>query len=122
MPPYYHGNTTMHEFSTSRLCAAFWVYTVGMADRGTHEIITPVGKHVVVLYDWASGGDKRKFLAASEDEQKDVMIKSLIVSIDGKDNVLAQLDEMHGKDFDFVLMEIGRISLDSSLTAEKKTN
>jgi len=92
--------------------------------RPKHTIETPVGKQKVEIYDWVTGGDKR-FLAGIKDESSvhEAMLSRLVVSIDGKtDGILAMLDDMHGKDFDFVLREIQRVAEESSLTEEKKSS
>lgn len=93
-----------------------------MTSKTTHEIETPVGKHKVVLNDWLTGGEKRSMAALKDDNDRGAaLVKNLIVSVDGKsEDVLAAVDAMHGKDFDFVLYELTTIAEGSSL--EKKTS
>ncbi len=93
-----------------------------MAERSTHEIETPIEKHKVVLLDWLNGGEKRAITAAKDDDSRAIaMINTLVVSVDGKkEKVVETLDAMHGKDFDFILTELGVIAEASSL--QKKTS
>lgn len=92
-----------------------------MTNRTTHEIETPIGKNKVVIHDWLIGGEKRSMMGISGGERVVKLTEALVVSIDGdKDNVMNKLDNMHGKDFDFVLSELGKIAMESSAD-EKKT-
>jgi hypothetical protein len=95
-----------------------------MATRTTHEIETPVGKHKVVINDWMTGGEKRKLSGLKDDNERGVsLIGSLVVSIDGKaEGVMETMDNMHGKDFDFILNDLGEVAANSSISIEKKTS
>lgn len=91
-------------------------------ERPTKTITTPVGNHQVVIREWLTGGDKRKLAAERDgDKRHTLLVASLVVSIDGKDNVMEIMDNMHGKDFDTVLLALTAIAEDSSLSDEKKS-
>ena len=88
--------------------------------RTTHTIETPVGKQKVVINDWMTGGEKRKMSGMNESAAAVSLIESLVVSIDEKtDKIMETMDSMHGKDFDFILNDLGEVAAGSSL--EKKT-
>ncbi len=89
--------------------------------RTSHEIETPIGKQTIVIHDWLIGGEKRAMMGISGGERVVKLSEALIVSIDGeKEKTMEKLDNMHGKDFDFVLAELGKIAMESSAD-EKKT-
>jgi hypothetical protein len=92
-----------------------------MADtRPTHEITTPVDSRKVVVRDWINGGEKRK-LGGTREENVVSLINAVVVSIDDKtEDLLATIDAMHGKDFDFLLAELTTITENSSY--QKKMN
>jgi hypothetical protein len=97
-----------------------------MSDRDTYQLETPVSLKQVVFFKWVTGGDKRK-LSNEKDESKkqEFMVRAGIKSIDGKENpdeFMKTLDAMHGKDFDFVFMELSKILIESSMPIEKKTD
>ncbi len=93
-----------------------------MADRPTHKIETPTQKVEVELFDYLTGGDKRRLMAEPEEGNRvKILVTSLVKSVGGKnEDVVASLDELHGKDFDFVLLELGKIAEASSLSEQKK--
>lgn len=76
-----------------------------------------------MLNSYLLGGEKRAFGLEKEDSKKqDLMVKSIVVSVEGKtEDVIAEMDKMHGKDYDFVLLEITKVLNDSSYE-EKKTD
>lgn len=93
--------------------------------RSTKTIETPIEKHKIVVYEYLTGGDKRVIISAGEDRdsQLNAMVKSLIVSVDGiTEDILQQIDNMHGKDFDFIFTELTKIIEDSNLSPEKKSS
>ena len=93
-------------------------------ERTMHTIETPEGKHKVELYDWVTGGDKRAIAGAKSDaERLEIVVERTVKSIDGKtEGILAILDSMHGKDYDFVFTEIAAVLIGSSLSTEKKSS
>ena len=93
-------------------------------DLKTHVIETPIEKHKVEVRDFLLGGEKRKMVNETDPaNQQNLLITTLCISIDGKsDNVVAALDGMHGKDFDFVLFDLAKVAEDSSLPSEKKVS
>lgn len=93
-----------------------------MQDRPTKTIETPEGKHKVVLYEYANGGDKRALGGLKESGLIEALIERLVVSINGsEENLLDLVDLMHGKDFDFIATELAEVLSNSSLSQEKKT-
>lgn len=94
-------------------------------NRPTKKIKTPVQGHDVELYEYMTGGDKRIITSAGTDmnKQLEAMVKQIVVSIDGKtEDCMAIMDQMHGKDSDFIFIEITNIISESNLTPEKKSN
>ena len=98
-------------------------------ERETKEIITPVDKHKVVLNAWITGREKRElrnvFLskmkvgkaetetnpAVLTDEAENKAITMIVVSVDGvKDKIIDKILDMKGKDYDFVIKEINKVS------------
>ena len=89
--------------------------------RETKTITTPVGKHKVVIYTYLLGGEKRAFISVDPVEAQKVAIETLIVSIDGSDkDIMGTMDQMHGKDYDFIFNEIAKVIDDSSYSDKKK--
>lgn len=96
-----------------------------MADRTTHEIETPVEKHKVVLLDWITGGEKRKMssLKGTDVENAIEMLKLVVRSVDDfTGGIMSPMDEMHGKDFDFVLSQVTDVIENSSFKKKSETN
>lgn len=94
-----------------------------MSTRETFEFETPETKAKVVMHKWMSGGDKRAIFSTEDKaKQQEVMITRLVVSVNGSaENVLQALDDMHGKDFDAVLLKIKEVTENSTYSEEKKS-
>lgn len=93
-----------------------------MTERTTKKFKTPEGGHEVVMYDYMNGGEKRKIINSPDDKANDLAMELLIVSVGGKtENIIEEVDKMHGKDFDFILVELGQVINDSSLNPQKKS-
>lgn len=93
-------------------------------ERPTKTIELPVSKKSVVICEWINGREKRKIGSETiNDNQKiDLMIETLVLSVDGKkENLVEVINDMHGKDFDFLFIEITSIIEASSLPVEKKS-
>lgn len=92
-----------------------------MSDVKNIEVTTPVGAKKVVLRPFITGGMKRQLSQMSEDPGKyqEYLINNVIVSIDdATEDIVKKVDEMHGKDFDFIFLEITKIVNESSLNPE----
>lgn len=110
-------------------------------NRETRTIITPVGKHKVVLKSWITGREKRALLkpftdnievsvgeqGKSEFKTKEassviekaanLVIETIIVSIDGKtEGILDLVLDMRNKDYGFVMSELDKISKEEDFT------
>jgi len=100
--------------------------------RTTKEIITPIGKHKIVLYDYVIGreieeiediymaeqkeGDKSTFRKAAHKS-----IEMLVVSIDEKDNkILDRMLDFRREDYRAVIEEITKIIEVKGGTDKKK--
>lgn len=90
-------------------------------ERTTKTIETPIGKVKVELFEFVTGLTKRQISnAASNEERQNVSIKAIVKSVDGKsDDIIGALDGMHGKDFDFVILQVNQILSDSSFSEKK---
>ena len=84
-----------------------------MSDREYLEIETPIGKHKLKLKAWLTGGEK---MALAKLERSDVeastkaSIETVVVG-----TPYAEIENYHGKDFDFVLEKMGEVITGSSL-------
>ncbi len=100
-------------------------------DRETHEIITPLFGHVIVLKSWITGREKQKIDGAmfsnietvGEDKnmkpkmsntmlagQENASIEAVVISVDGStENVLDRILDMRVKDFEFINGAVARI-------------
>ena len=111
--------------------------------RDTKEIVTPIGKHKVVLNTWLIGREKRQLrsvllqgvtfsmdkgktktegIGTAEAIQKaeDEAIKIIVVSVDGQiEKVLDRILDMRDKDFDFVIEEVNKISREEDFPKPK---
>lgn len=111
--------------------------------RDTKEIITPIGKHKIVLNAWLTGREKRhlrnvllqdvKFsvekgktktegVTTAEVIQRaeDEAIKTIVVSIDGQtEKILEKILDMRDKDFDFIIDEVNKISREKDFPKPK---
>lgn len=92
----------------------------------TRVIETPVNKVRVELKAWLTGADKRKIAQVQDNPAKvqDEMLRMTVLKVgehSDPNTIMAELDKMHGKDFDTVVMEILKISEDSSVSPEKKS-
>ena len=112
-------------------------------NKETHEIITPVAGHKVVLVDWISGRQKQKIDGAmiktieAQGQGKDIKpvmsdtmisvqenaaIETVVVSVDGStENILDTVLDMRAKDFTFILDACQNI-VDSGLDEKKVTS
>lgn len=96
-------------------------------ERDTIKIETPVNKVSVELIPWLNGAEKRKLSSVDQhsmDGQSE-MIKTMVKKIGDHtepDQIIAELDKMHGKDFDFVLVKMLDVVKESSYEVEKKSN
>jgi len=96
----------------------------------TKIIETPIEKHKIELKTFFTGGEKldlEDINNISRKEQAIKLIELTIISIDDKkENILKAVRDMHGKDFDFLQIEIGKIANNSSLiegsSLEEKKN
>ena len=90
-------------------------------NRETRTIKTPVGNHEVVINSFLTGGDKRKLMQEPDQFKiQEITIQLLVISVDGqKENVGKMIDEMHGKDFDYIFLEIAKAMNDSSWQEKK---
>lgn len=101
-------------------------------DRETHEIITPIKKHVVVLYSWINGREKQKIdgvmfrnidTEGTGAEMKPKMsesmianrenaaIETVVVSVDGNElDVLDHVLDMRAKDYEYVLKKCEEVT------------
>jgi hypothetical protein len=84
-------------------------------ERETKKITTPVGKVEVELKAWLTGGEKMAMMNMPQPEMIDKMLESMIISPDIK-----EIKELHGKDFDFLLIELNEVAEESAFQAKKK--
>jgi len=85
-----------------------------MSERETTKITTPVGKIEVVLKAWLTGGEKLEMTKIDQKAAVEWMLKTIIVSPD-----LETVKNMHGKDFDFLLVEMNKVAEASTWTEKK---
>jgi hypothetical protein len=100
-------------------------------DRETHQIITPIKGHVVLLRSWINGREKQKIDGAmfrsiqTEGEgkemkprmnetvisgQQNAAIETVVISVDGNEiDVLNRVLDMRVKDFEFVTGIVDKI-------------
>lgn len=102
--------------------------------RDTKEIITPIGKHKVVLKEWITGREKREIRkpylegmkfsleegkAKTEEidanalieKSENKAIETIVVSIDDdKEKILEKILDMRDKDYEFIVDEINKIT------------
>lgn len=100
-------------------------------DRETHQIVTPVKGHVVVVKSWINGREKQKIDGASfknitsegEGEtlrpkmsetmladQEDATIEAIVISVDGNEvDVVNQVLDMRSKDYEFIVSQCDKI-------------
>ena len=113
-------------------------------DRETKIIETPIGKIKVVLNTWIIGKEKRALkniylrginmefdnkgsgkgnvkLESLTDEAEDKAIDFIVVSVDGKtENKKDIILNMQGKDYDFVINEINKITEEEEENKKKR--
>lgn len=115
-------------------------------ERETKEIVTPIGKHKVVLYEWLTGRERRNirsvlleginFEQSPDNEEaspgyniqgsiinkaQDKSFESVIKSIDGKTEGIADIVlDMRDEDFDFIVLEVDKITTSIDKEAKKK--
>lgn len=91
-------------------------------ERENKTVKTPVEGLEVILKAWLTGGEKRSLIAEADPKKsQEIMIKAVVVSIGGDENVIERIDAMHGKDFDFVMLELAKVINDSSYTEKKNS-
>jgi hypothetical protein len=97
-------------------------------ERESISITTPVGKKKIVIKSWLTGREKRLIQSVFIDdtefqggeykisgkkltEAQDKTIETMVISVDGDSNkVLEKILDMNSEDFDFILVEINKIS------------
>ena len=114
-----------------------------MEDRETHEIITPLKGHKVVLRSWITGRESQKIdnamvqgigvtqqgkkqqltpqiKEAALSAQENAAIESIVVSVDGNSNdVLNRVLDMRKQDYQAVVDEVERV-VDGDLDEKKE--
>ena len=85
-----------------------------MTDRETVKVNTPVNKVVIELKSWLTGGEKMQMLRTETADSIDFMIKFIVVSPD-----VEAIKNLHGKDFDFLLVEMNKVISDSTWSEKK---
>ena len=83
-------------------------------ERETTKITTPVGKVEIVLKSWLNGGEKVEMTKIEKNESIDWMLKTIIVSPD-----IEAIKNLHGKDFDFLLNEMNKVTEESTWIEKK---
>ncbi|MCK4686647.1 MAG: hypothetical protein KAT66_00795 [Candidatus Lokiarchaeota archaeon] len=101
--------------------------------RETKEITTPIGKHKVILKSYITVKEEREIKSIFLDgmrletngitsktqkidarklteDAENKSIEMVVVSIDGKTNVVEIILEMHSKDGNFILSEIDKVT------------
>lgn len=90
-------------------------------ERETKEIVTPIGKQKIILFSYLLGGEKKKFIHAESEKAQNLILESLIVSIDNsKEEIIQKVDNMHGKDYDYLFQEIATVIEESTWTKKKE--
>jgi len=84
-------------------------------ERETTKVTTPVGKVEVTLKAWLNAGEKMDMVNIEKDKAIDWMLKTIIVSPD-----IEKIKELHGKDFDFLLLELNKVAEASNWIEKKK--
>ena len=84
-------------------------------EREYFEVETPVEKKKVKLKKWLTAGEKMEMLKIGQESMLEWMVKTIIVEPTNKE-VMA----FHGKDFDFLLIEMNKVAGESTWTDEKK--
>jgi len=108
-------------------------------ERELKKITTPIGKNVIELKSWLTGREKREIMSVFLSDtpigkEKELEIKGnkmieaqnktiemVVASIDGEKepkNILNKILDLRSDDFDFVLVEIDKIT--TSETSKKK--
>jgi len=112
-------------------------------DRSTHEIITPIKGHIVIVKDWINGREKQSIDGAmfrsisTTGEGKDMKprmnetmlagqenasIECCVVSVDGNDSdVLNRVLDMRSKDFEYIVNHIEKI-VEGDFDEKKETS
>jgi len=83
-------------------------------ERETVKVTTPVGKVEVTLKAWLTGGEKMEMPKIKPEDSIDFMIKNIVISPD-----IEAIKALHGKDFDFLLVEMNKIVEESSWSEKK---
>ncbi len=115
-----------------------------MEDRETHEIVTPLKGHKVVLKSWITGRESQKIdnsmvkgfgvtadgkkkqltpeiKEAAFSAQENAAIEAIVVSVDGaNNNLLNRVLDMRKPDYEFVVDEVTKV-YDGDID-EKKAN
>ena len=94
-------------------------------ERTKTTIETPVGKHKVEIFSFLIGRDKREIIQLSDQKQLfDVLIRMLVESVDGENDkakVFEMVENFHGADYDFLMLELGKVTTASNYSEEKKS-
>lgn len=111
--------------------------------RETKEIITPIDKHKVVLKSYITGREKREMknvyfegvefelegakpktnkmdMGKMTDKAENKAIEMVVVSVNGKMEVINTILDMKSKDTDFVIAEINKITKDDDFLDESQ--
>lgn len=83
-------------------------------DREFRDIITPIGNKTIKLKSWLTGGEKLS-LAKIDREDRTASAKLLIEGV-VEGTTFDEIMNMHGKDFDFIMLEITGVIEGSSLS------
>ena len=83
-------------------------------ERETKKVTTPVGKVEVTLNTWLTGGEKMEMMKIPNEDSLDFMVKRVVVSPD-----VETIKNLHGKDFDFLLIEMNKVVSDSTWSEKK---
>lgn len=84
-------------------------------EREYFEVETPVEKVKVKLKKWLTGGEKMTMMNLKQEEQMEWMLKTIVT-----EPGVEVLKNLHGKDFDFLLLEMNKVADESSLRDKKK--
>lgn len=113
--------------------------------RETKEIITPIGKHKIVMKTYITGKEDKEIkkiwrnievtierdkqtakpfnLGDRTDEAEKKVVELVIISINGEtENIVGNILGMHKKDCTFIEKEINKITEDEDEDEEKKNN
>ena len=86
-------------------------------DRTKKTIELPVSKIKVELYDYMTGGEKKEMAQGGDNSVKmqEIALKKLVTNLKPED-----INNLHGKDYDFLLLAVMEVITDSSWDVKKK--